>query len=140
MQTTTGQQWLDFCVMIGRDDWVADERIARGTYRTLHRDEIESVIDAWTSVRTTADIVELATVMRVPVAEVGNGANLPHFDHLVDGGWFATNRARLHAAVGAVPARWRRGAASVQRRADHRARHRAVSGAHRVDSATAPPP
>ena len=91
LQTTTGQQWLDFCVMLGRDDWLADERMARGTYRTLHRDEIEPVIDAWTSTRGTADIVELATAMRVPVAEVGNGANLPHFDHLVDGGWFTTN-------------------------------------------------
>jgi crotonobetainyl-CoA:carnitine CoA-transferase CaiB-like acyl-CoA transferase len=91
LQTTTGQQWLDFCVMIGRDDWLVDDRMARGTYRTLHRDDIEPVIDAWTSTRATADIVELATAMRVPVAEVGNGATLPHFDHLVDGGWFTTN-------------------------------------------------
>jgi crotonobetainyl-CoA:carnitine CoA-transferase CaiB-like acyl-CoA transferase len=91
LQTTTGQQWLDFCVMIGRDDWLVDERMARGTYRTLHRDEIEPVIDAWTTTHATADIVELATAMRVPVAEVGNGETLPHFDHLVDGGWFTTN-------------------------------------------------
>jgi len=91
LQTTTGQQWLDFCVMVGRDDWLADEQMARGTHRTLHRDEIEPVIDAWTAARPTADIVELATAMRIPVAEVGNGANLPHFDHLVDGGWFTTS-------------------------------------------------
>ena len=91
LQTTTGQQWLDFCVMLGRNDWLADERMARGTHRTLHRDEIEPVIDGWTSARPTADIVELATALRIPVAEVGNGANLPHFDHLVDGGWFTTN-------------------------------------------------
>jgi crotonobetainyl-CoA:carnitine CoA-transferase CaiB-like acyl-CoA transferase len=91
LQTTTGQQWLDFCVMVGRDDWLADGEMARGTYRTLHRDEIEPVIDAWTSARSTAEIVELATAMRIPVAEVGNGANLPHFDHLAEGGWFATN-------------------------------------------------
>jgi crotonobetainyl-CoA:carnitine CoA-transferase CaiB-like acyl-CoA transferase len=91
LQTTTGQQWLDFCVMVGRDDWLADEQMARGTHRTLHRDDIEPVIDAWTSARPTAEIVELATAMRIPVAEVGNGANLPHFDHLVAGGWFAAN-------------------------------------------------
>ncbi|HEU5307581.1 MAG TPA: CoA transferase [Acidimicrobiia bacterium] len=91
LQTTTGQQWLDFCVMVGRDDWLADERMARGTYRTLHRDEIEPVIDAWTSSQKTADVVELATAMRIPVAEVGNGANLPHFDHLVGAGSFTAN-------------------------------------------------
>jgi crotonobetainyl-CoA:carnitine CoA-transferase CaiB-like acyl-CoA transferase len=91
LQTTTGQQWLDFCVMIERDDWLADERMARGTHRTLHRDEIEPVIDAWTAARPTAEIVELATALRIPVAEVGNGATLPHFGHLVAGGWFASN-------------------------------------------------
>jgi crotonobetainyl-CoA:carnitine CoA-transferase CaiB-like acyl-CoA transferase len=91
LQTTTGQQWLDFCVMLGRDDWLADEAMARGTHRTLHRDDIEPVIDAWTSVRSTDQVVEVATALRIPVAEVGNGANLPHFDHLVDGGWFTTN-------------------------------------------------
>ncbi len=91
LQTTTGQQWLDFCVMIGRDDWLADEQMARGTHRTLHRDEIEPAIDAWTSTRRTADIVELATAMRIPVAEVGNGVNLPHFDHLIERGAFVDN-------------------------------------------------
>ncbi|HEY3674214.1 MAG TPA: CoA transferase [Acidimicrobiia bacterium] len=91
LQTTTGQQWLDFCVMVGRDDWSADEQMARGTHRTLHRDEIEPVIDAWTSARATAEILELATALRIPVAEVGNGATLPHFAHLVERGAFATN-------------------------------------------------
>ncbi len=93
LQTTTGQQWLDFCTMIGRDDWCGDDRLARGTYRTLHRPELEAVIDAWTSARRTEEIVELATLMRIPVAEVGNGENLPHFDHLVGGGWFSGNPA-----------------------------------------------
>ena len=93
LQTTTGQQWLDFCTMIGRDDWHADERLARGTYRTLHRAELETVIDEWTSARTTAEIVELATLLRIPVAEVGNGATLPQYAPLVDGGWFAENPA-----------------------------------------------
>ncbi len=93
LQTTTGQQWLDFCTMIGRDDWYGDERLARGTYRTLHRPELEAVIDAWTRARPTAEIVELATLMRIPVAEVGNGETLPHFEHLIEGGWFTENPA-----------------------------------------------
>ena len=66
LQTTTGQQWLDFCTMIGRDDWYDDERLARGTYRTLHRPELEAVIEEWTTARTTAEIVELATLLRDP--------------------------------------------------------------------------
>ena len=51
--------------------------------------QLEAVIEQWTSARTTAEIVELATLLRVPVAEVGNGATLPQFPHLVDGGYCA---------------------------------------------------
>src|SRR6476620_3445338 len=79
--------------MSGRDDWYGDERFARGTYRTLHRPEIEAVIDGWTAIRPTAEIVELATLWRIPVAEVGNGETLPRFDHLVEGAWFTENPA-----------------------------------------------
>ena len=124
LQTTTGQQWLDFCTMIGRDDWHADERLARGTYRTLHRPELEPLIDEWTSARTTAEIVELATLLRIPVAEVGNGATLPQFAHLVDGGWFAENPAGF--VQPSVPYRLGGGASPrpFARRADRRARHR----------------
>ena len=34
LQTTTGQQWLDFCVMVGRDDWL--RRRADGTRHVPH--------------------------------------------------------------------------------------------------------
>ena len=37
LQTTTGQQWLDFCTMIGRDDWYEDERLARCSVRYVPR-------------------------------------------------------------------------------------------------------
>ena len=37
-------------------------------------------------------LVDLADrCTRIPVAEVGNGANLPHFDHLVGAGSFTAN-------------------------------------------------
>ncbi len=129
LQTTTGQQWLDFCTMIGREDWYDDERLARGTYRTLHRPELEAVIDAWTSTRATAEIVELATLLRIPVAEVGNGATLPKFPHLVDGGWFVREPGRIRAAVGALSTRRGRGAASPRAGTDRRTGHRAPTRA-----------
>ena len=108
--------------------------MARGTHRTLHRDEIEPVIDAWTSARPTAEIVELATALRIPVAEVGNGANLPHFDHLVDGGWFTdepgtascSRRCRTDSAV----ARRRARSASRPPLGRDTERHRAAAGDH----------
>jgi crotonobetainyl-CoA:carnitine CoA-transferase CaiB-like acyl-CoA transferase len=138
LQTTTGQQWLDFCTMIGRDDWYADERLARGTYRTLHRPELEAVIDEWTSARSTAEIVGLATLLRIPVAEVGNGETLPRFAHLVDGGWFAENPAGFvqpsvpyRLGGGAEPRPFAPAPVVGRDTADHRAR---------VVGATAPAP
>ena len=93
LQVASGQQWLDFCAMIGREDWLEDSRLARMDYRSTHRSAIVAAIDAWTGMRTTAAIVELATLLRIPVAEVGHGANLPHFDHFVEQGSFTTNPA-----------------------------------------------
>ena len=41
------------------------------------------MISAWMEERTTADIVELASMFRIPVSEIGNGASLTHMDHFV---------------------------------------------------------
>ena len=92
LQTTTGQQWLDFCVMVGRDDWLVDEQMARGTLPHVapRRDRAgDRRVDL--GARRPPRSSSSPPRMRIPVAEVGNGANLPHFDHLVDGGWFTTN-------------------------------------------------
>ena len=119
LQTTTGQQWLDFCVMVGRDDWL--RRRADGARHVPHaaprRDRAgDRRVDL--GARRPRRSSSWPPLLRIPVAEVGNGANLPHFDHLVDGGWFADEPARVHAAVGAVPPRRWRDAATVRRRAD----------------------
>jgi crotonobetainyl-CoA:carnitine CoA-transferase CaiB-like acyl-CoA transferase len=49
------------------------------------------VVNAWTSRRTVAEIVELASLMRIPVAEVSNGESLPEADHLVQRKWLVEN-------------------------------------------------
>jgi crotonobetainyl-CoA:carnitine CoA-transferase CaiB-like acyl-CoA transferase len=93
LQVATGQQWLDFCIMVGREDWLDDERLVRMEYRALHRSSLVAAIDAWTEMHSTAEIVELATLLRIPVAEVGNGENLPQFEHLLEQHFFNMNPA-----------------------------------------------
>ena len=129
LQTTTGQQWLDFCVMVGRDDWLADEQMARGTHRTLHRDEIEPAIDAW-----TVDAPDCGDRRaRHRAAHPGRrGGQRRQPSALRPSGrtrCVRHQRARLHPARGAVPPRWRRITPSVRRGADRRSRHRRASGA-----------
>lgn len=84
----TGQQWLDFCALIGRPDWTADRELFIATQRRLRSEELLGPIRDWTRARTTSEIVETAALMRIPVAPIGTGATLPTIDHFVDQEWF----------------------------------------------------
>ena len=85
------QHWLDFCTMIGRQDWADDPTLHAVANRTQRADELNPVIWAWAAERTTAEIVELAALWRVPAIEVGNGASIPTMDHFAEYGFFSRN-------------------------------------------------
>jgi crotonobetainyl-CoA:carnitine CoA-transferase CaiB-like acyl-CoA transferase len=87
----TGQQWLDFCVLVERPDWADDESLMKLTGRNARYGELRAAIDAWTSGRTTAEIVDFAVLLRVPVAPVGNGATVSGYDHFAESGFYVTN-------------------------------------------------
>lgn len=89
--TYTGQQWKDFCALIGRPDIGEDERFYDGRARMEHMDFMNEVIHAWTREQTVAEIVELATLMRIPVAPIGNGQTVLEMDHLIERGVFIEN-------------------------------------------------
>jgi crotonobetainyl-CoA:carnitine CoA-transferase CaiB-like acyl-CoA transferase len=71
------QHWHDFCAMIGQPDWVEDPVLDTATSRRTRVADLLPVIRGWTSQRTTEDIVELASMFRLPVAPLGNGRTLP---------------------------------------------------------------
>ena len=87
----TGQQWLDFCALIGQPQWGEDERLFIATERRLRADELLGPIREWTRSQTTEQIVEIASLMRIPVAPIGNGATLAQIDQFVAEEWFVTN-------------------------------------------------
>ena len=87
----TGQQWLDFCAMVERPDWAGDTDLGTMMWRLFRRDELLPTIDAWMSERTCEEIVEFASLLRIPAAVLGNGASLPEADHLVEQGFYVTN-------------------------------------------------
>ncbi len=89
--TITGQQWKDFCVLIGRPDIGEDEKFLNGRTRMDNLEFMREAIHGWTRERTVDEIVELASLMRIPVAPVGNGHTLPKMDHLVKRGVFQDN-------------------------------------------------
>lgn len=106
------QHWQDFCAMIGRPDWADDHTLDSVPARTERSDELNPVIEAWTGAQATADIVELASLMRIPCIEVGNGETIPQMEHFaserfydrnVDGGFLQPAPAfRMHPPMPGV--------------------------------------
>ncbi|MEZ4331159.1 MAG: CoA transferase [Myxococcota bacterium] len=80
--TQTGQQWTDFCAMLGRQDIAQDPRFLEGRERMEQIDFMQEFIHGWMKERTTAEVIELCELIRIPVAPIGNGRDLPQFDHL----------------------------------------------------------
>ncbi len=78
----TGQQWLDFCVMVGHPEWEEDKTLFR------ERGHLAPIIDEWFGRHTVEEIRELATAFRLPNSVIGNGENQPHLDHFEARGSF----------------------------------------------------
>lgn len=83
--TGTGQQWLDFCAMVGRPDWAEDP-----SYFT-DRTALAPEINAWVAEHSIEEILELASAFRLPNAPIANGANMTGIEHLRERRAFVEN-------------------------------------------------
>jgi len=75
--TITNQQWHDFLVLVDRGDLVDDPELAHYFTRNERRREVYAFIHAWTRQHAIADAIERATLLRIPVAPIGNGETVP---------------------------------------------------------------
>ena len=80
----TGQQWHDFTVLVGHPEWADDPQLSTMGGRIAAGASIAEAIREWTSARTTTEVVEQAVLLRIPVAPIGNGANLPDLDQFAE--------------------------------------------------------
>ena len=71
--TVARQQFLDFLVMIGRPDWLEDEEMCGYGGRWKRRDEFRAAMHAWTTQRTTTEVIAEASARRIPVAPIATG-------------------------------------------------------------------
>jgi crotonobetainyl-CoA:carnitine CoA-transferase CaiB-like acyl-CoA transferase len=71
----TGQQWLDFCVMVDHAEWMEDRSLF------ADRAHLKPDIAAWMAERTTAEVLDVAADFRIPHAPIGTGATIPATDH-----------------------------------------------------------
>lgn len=91
LAVVTAQMWHDFCLLVDRPDWAADESLYLYKARWARWAELVAAIREATRAHTTAELMERATRLRLPVAPIGNGANVPYFDHFAERGDFVRN-------------------------------------------------
>jgi len=89
--TYTGQQWSDFCGLIERPDLAEDERFFHAAERFKNRSLVLGAIHAWTRERSVAEIVENASLRRVPAAPVLDAQGVLACDHFQARGAFVDN-------------------------------------------------
>jgi crotonobetainyl-CoA:carnitine CoA-transferase CaiB-like acyl-CoA transferase len=86
--TNSRQQFSDFLLMIERTDLQQDEQLAQFAGRLGRFAEWNEIMRGWLLERTTAEIVELASLLRIPVAPICNGETVQSHEQLVARGVF----------------------------------------------------
>ena len=81
----TGQQWLDFCVLVGHPEWMEDQSLF------LDRTALTPIIDAWIAERTVEEVLGEAAAFRIPNAPITNGGNAATWAHFRERGTFVAN-------------------------------------------------
>lgn len=93
MSMITGQQWLDFTAMVECPDMASMTEFRSQLGRWDKRDFIRDRISPWMKTHTVEEIVRLAGLFRLPMAQIGDGASIPSMDHFAERGVFVTNPA-----------------------------------------------
>ena len=86
--TNTRQQFSDFLLLIERPDLRDDESLVQVAARFARLDEWNAIVHAYTEKHTTAEIIEAASRLRIPVAPINNGETVREHPQLAERGVF----------------------------------------------------
>ena len=89
--TNSREQYQSFLVLIERTDLRDDDTYANMATRWKQRDEWNKIVRSWTTKHPTAEIVEKATLLRIPVAPVNDGQRVLDHEHFKARGVFEPN-------------------------------------------------
>jgi crotonobetainyl-CoA:carnitine CoA-transferase CaiB-like acyl-CoA transferase len=81
--TNSRQQVSDFMLLIGRPELRDDEVLAQVPGRMARFAEWNEIVHAYTKQHTTAEVLEAAAALRIPVAPVLSGETVRHHEQLV---------------------------------------------------------
>ena len=86
--TNSRQQFSDFLLMIGRQDLQQDKGLAQVGGRVARLEEWNRIVHDWTRRHDTAEVVEAASLLRIPVAPVNDGETVRSHEQLQARGVF----------------------------------------------------
>jgi crotonobetainyl-CoA:carnitine CoA-transferase CaiB-like acyl-CoA transferase len=81
--TNTRQQFSDFLLMIERPELREDEQLAQFAGRLMRFEEWSEILRGWLPKKTTAEVIEHASLLRIPVAPICNGETVQAHEQLV---------------------------------------------------------
>jgi crotonobetainyl-CoA:carnitine CoA-transferase CaiB-like acyl-CoA transferase len=81
--TNSRQQVSDFLLLIGRPELRADEELAQVAGRIARFSEWTQLVHAYTKAHTTAEVIEAAARLRIPVAPVLSGETVRRHEQIV---------------------------------------------------------
>jgi crotonobetainyl-CoA:carnitine CoA-transferase CaiB-like acyl-CoA transferase len=91
--TYSGQQWKDFCSMIGRPELAEGEKYFDAKARMEELAFVQEAMHAWTRQHTVDEIIETSSLLRIPCVPIGDGRTVLEMDHFRERGIFIDNPA-----------------------------------------------
>jgi crotonobetainyl-CoA:carnitine CoA-transferase CaiB-like acyl-CoA transferase len=84
------RQWQGLCRMIGKPEWLDDERFANGVLRSANREPIAEALNAWCRARPVATVLEATGAADVPAGLVRRPSEVLEAPTLLDRDFFLT--------------------------------------------------
>ena len=94
-------QWAALCRAMGEPDWTREERFSTMSHRTAHADQLDALLERWTSRRAAEAIVADLQRAGIPCGVVQNALDLANDPHLQKREFFAEMD---HPILGKKPA------------------------------------
>jgi len=91
--TNSRQQFSDFLLLIERPDLREDEVLAQFAGRLMRFEEWSEIMREWLSTKTTAEVIEQASLLRIPVAPICNGETVLSHEQVVARGVYSPDAA-----------------------------------------------
>lgn len=84
------EAWARFCDVIGQPEWRDEQRYATARARVVHRAELDRLVTAWTSCRTSLEVTEILQGAGIAAGPSNTVADLLDDPHLRERGFFVT--------------------------------------------------